>query len=152
MGQIRGCLPTPLVVVLCAGLMEKSLPLLPAAQKWQLVCGLFVSYCSQLFPLHLCSYFQSLLVSLYFVAQGNICLGASTLAKGPRSQPISLSHRWGGRGRLEWGPLSWSSVRSTCGTSSMGDPLATPRTVRSDSGGPLSMGHGHSRPAGWNCR
>lgn len=105
-----------------------------------------------MFPLHLCSYFQFLLVSLYFVAQGNICLGASTLAKGPRSQPISLCHRWGGRGRLEWGPLSWSSVRSTCGTSSMGDPLAMPRTVRSDSGGPLSMGHGHSRPAGWSCR
>ena len=41
MGQIRGCLPTPLVVVLCAGLMEKSLPLLPAAQKWQLVSGIF---------------------------------------------------------------------------------------------------------------
>lgn len=44
-----------------------------------------------------------------------------------RSQ-ADLSCLTGGEaeGRLEWGPLSWSSVRSTCGTSSMGDPLATP--------------------------
>ena len=29
------------------------------------------------------------IVSLYFVAQGDVCLGASTAAKGPRSQPVS---------------------------------------------------------------
>ena len=29
--------------------------LLPAAQKWQLACGVFMSYCLKL-PLHACSY------------------------------------------------------------------------------------------------
>lgn len=55
-------------------------------------------------------------------------------------------------GRLEWGSLSQSSVCSTCATSSTGDRPATLRIVRSGSGGPLSTGHGRSRPAGWSCR
>ena len=32
----------------------------------------------------------SLMVSLYFVAPGDVCPGGSTAAKGPRSQPVSL--------------------------------------------------------------
>ena len=39
---------------------------------------------------HVCSYFSLLIVSLYSVAGGDVCPGASTLVKGPRSQPISL--------------------------------------------------------------
>ena len=35
---------------------------------------------------HACSYFQSLVVSSYSVAGGEVCLGARTLVKGPRSQ------------------------------------------------------------------
>ena len=34
----------------------------------------------------LCSYFQSLIVSLYFVAQRDFCPGTHTAIKGPRSQ------------------------------------------------------------------
>lgn len=34
--------------------------------------------------------FYSLIVSLYSVAPENICPGASTVAKGPRSQPFSV--------------------------------------------------------------
>ena len=39
-----GGLPTPLVV-LCAGIMGRTLPLLPAPQTWQLGFGLFLSSC-----------------------------------------------------------------------------------------------------------
>ena len=35
---------------------------------------------------HASSYFQSLVVSSYSVAGGEVCLGARTLVKGPRSQ------------------------------------------------------------------
>ena len=42
----------------------------------------------QLHMLHVCSYFQFLIVFLYFVAGGYAYPGASTAAKGPRSQPI----------------------------------------------------------------
>ena len=40
-----GGLPTPLVV-LCAGCWGRTLLLLLTPQKWQLVCDLFLSYCS----------------------------------------------------------------------------------------------------------
>lgn len=40
-----GSLPTPLVV-LCAGSMPSTMLLLPAPQKGQVVCDLFVSYCA----------------------------------------------------------------------------------------------------------
>lgn len=59
---------------------------------------------------------------------------------------------WGKLGGQRGGPRIWSSICSSCGTSSTEDRLAMPRTVRSGSGGPLSMGRGHSRPAGWSCR
>ena len=39
---------------------------------------------------HVCSYFQQFLVSLFSVAPGDVCPRASTPVKGPRSQPISL--------------------------------------------------------------
>ena len=41
--------------------------------------------------MHARSYFWSLIVSLYFVAGGDVCPGASPAAKGPslRSQPVS---------------------------------------------------------------
>lgn len=53
--------------------------------------GLFVSSCPWFAPTahaHACSYFWSLIVSLYFVAQGDI--STNTAAKGPGSQPTSL--------------------------------------------------------------
>ena len=59
MGARRGLpgLPTPFVV-LCAGIMQDTLLLLPEPQKWQLGLGLFVSFCSQFVPpAHTCSYF-----------------------------------------------------------------------------------------------
>lgn len=37
---------------------------------------------------HVCSYFQSLMVSLYPTAPGGVCPGARTAVKGPRSQPV----------------------------------------------------------------
>lgn len=47
-----------------------------------LFCTLF-----KIFPtVHTGSYFWSLVVSLYFVAQGEVCPGASTVANGPRSE------------------------------------------------------------------
>ena len=83
-------MPTPLVV-LCAGGMLSALLLLQALQKWQLG---FLIFCFFLGPefaptAHALSYFLSHIVSLYFVAQGEVYPGASTAAKGPRSQPVS---------------------------------------------------------------
>ena len=56
--------------------------------------GLFVSFCPEFAPATpVGSYFQSYTVSLYFVAQGEVCPSASTAAKGPRvpgSQPVSF--------------------------------------------------------------
>lgn len=55
----------------------------------------FVSSCPQFAPTaHVHSYFYSLIVSLYFIAPGDVCLGvsiATTAAKdpGPRFQPVS---------------------------------------------------------------
>ena len=50
----------------------------------------FLSFHSQLSPTwHVCSYFQSLIISLYFVAGGDHCPGASTKAKFHRSQVSS---------------------------------------------------------------
>lgn len=53
--------------------------------------SLFVP-CSKFFPtVRAGNYFDSLVVSLYFVAQGEACPGASTVADGPRSEvPASL--------------------------------------------------------------
>ena len=49
--------------------------------------SLFVSCCPQFAPTaHALSYFESHIVSLYLVAQGDICPGASTAGKGPGSQ------------------------------------------------------------------
>ena len=42
----KGGLRWSALMVLCAGIMLSILILLLAPQKWQLVCGLFVSYCS----------------------------------------------------------------------------------------------------------
>ena len=55
------------------------------------VFGLFVS-CSKFVPavFMYTVIFYSLIVSLYSVAPENICPGASTVAKGPRSQPFSV--------------------------------------------------------------
>ena len=93
-------LPTPLVV-LCARGMRSTLLLLltpfllSALQKWLLgflvFLYLFVHNLPQLQHAH--SYFQSLIVSLYFVAQGDICPGASMAAlqqRVPGPRPVSV--------------------------------------------------------------
>ena len=52
--------------------------------------GLFVSFGPEFAPImYARSYFQSHRVSLHFVARGDVWPGASTAAKGPRSQPVS---------------------------------------------------------------
>ena len=70
-----GVPPTP-PVVLSAGGMRSTPLLLPAPQEWQLGFLVF-------------------LVSVYFVAPGEVCPGTSTAAEGPRSQPVSLRPRSG---------------------------------------------------------
>ena len=66
------CFAQPLVV-LSTGLMCSILLLLPALQKWQLsFFGLLVSYPEFAPTAHVHSYFRSLIVPLYFVAQGDI--------------------------------------------------------------------------------
>ena len=94
-GQVQGSvwrgglggLPTHLVV-LCAGGLCSTLHLLTALQKWKLGLGTF---CISFFP----SWPQSLLVSCYFVAWGNVCPGASPAAKGPGSQvSVRDVERW----------------------------------------------------------
>ena len=67
--------------------------------------------------MHARSYFASLIVSLYFVAGGDVCPGASTAANHPRSQvPTSLNLPQQA-GKLSddlrpwvWKPLTWGSA------------------------------------------
>ena len=82
-------------VVVCAGGLHSTLFLVQDLQKWQFgFFGLFVSFCPEFAPATpVGSYFQSYTVSLYFVAQGEVCPSASTAAKGPRvpdSQSVSF--------------------------------------------------------------
>ena len=84
-----GGLPTPLAA-LCAGTMHSPLLSLLAlrSDRWFVAFLYLIAYCCPN-----CAYLQLLLVSLYFVAGGDVCPGASTLVKGPRSQgpgPVSL--------------------------------------------------------------
>ena len=67
--------------VVCGGHAQYSV-LAPALQKSQL-CFLSLCTLSIISPAGKHGYFQSLIVSLYFVAQGD---GASAAAKSPRSQ------------------------------------------------------------------
>ena len=46
------CPPTPPPGGAVYGIMLSTLLLLSTPQKWQLICGLFVSYCSELPWLH----------------------------------------------------------------------------------------------------
>ena len=70
----------------CRGHAQNT-PLLQPPQKWQL--GFLVSLCllSRIFP----NCARSCTVSLYFVAQGEVCPSASTAAKDPGSQPVSTA-------------------------------------------------------------
>ena len=64
-----------------------TLFLLLALQKWQLDFLVFLYLFVHNLPhLRMHSYFQSHIISLYFVAGGDICPGASISAKGARSQ------------------------------------------------------------------
>lgn len=54
--------------------------------------GLFLSFGPEFAPAaYTQSYFQLYIISLYFVSQGEVCPGASTAAKGLRTQPVSIS-------------------------------------------------------------
>ena len=90
-----GALPTPLMVV-CAGGRRRTLLLLLALQKWQLGVWSFCILLSRICPDCACT--QLFLVPYSFfvsVAPGDICPGASTAAKGPRSQaPGCLTRSW----------------------------------------------------------
>ena len=61
----------------------------------EVAVGLFWSLCvfcpEFALTVHACSYFWSHIVSLYFVAQGEGCPDASTVAKGPRPVSQGLS-------------------------------------------------------------
>ena len=90
-------LPTPLVV-LSAGGMPSTLLLLPIpcfcyrlfkSGSWVFLVSLYLLGPEFAPTAHARSYFLSHIVSLYFVAQGEVYPGASTAAKGPRSQPVS---------------------------------------------------------------
>ena len=96
----EGCLrwlAHPFGDVVCRGHVQdpafapNTLFLLPAPQKWQLgfFCLFVWSFCillSRTCPNCVCTQLFSVpMVSLYFVAQGDFCPGASTAAKGPRS-------------------------------------------------------------------
>lgn len=52
--------------------------------------GLFVPFVQNLSQLRMHSCVSSPMVSLYFVAPGEVCPGASVAAKGPRPQPFSV--------------------------------------------------------------
>ena len=66
---------------------------------------------------HVCSYFQPLIVSLYSVVGGDVCPGASTAAKGARSQPILESAIIG------ISTASWSTLLRDGGPSSQPSPI-----------------------------
>ena len=92
--------------------------LLPALQKWQVGRGggLFVSCCPKFAPTsHARNYFLSLMVSLYVVAVEDICPSASMAAKGPGSQPVSVSNDGGelGNGHLTSCPPLIHQAKST---------------------------------------
>ena len=90
-----GGLPTPLVV-LFAGILPRTLLLLPASQKWQLGFWSFCILLSIICPN--CTGMQLFLVPYSFfvsIAGGDSCPGASPPIKGPRSQPASLLEVFG---------------------------------------------------------
>lgn len=98
--------PPPLVR-LCAGVTWSPLLFLLAPQRGPLVRALLASYCSQLPPPAGQSGLQSLVVSLYSVAQGDVCAGASTRVKGPRipASPLGRranSHAWSRPPQSSW--------------------------------------------------
>ena len=110
-GARRGLhgLPTPFVV-LCAGIMQDTLLLLPEPQKWQLGFGIFVS----LFTVcATCSHMQLFLVSYSFFVFCCLrrCPGASTAVKGPRSQPVSNGPS---PAHLDLGPDTMTAETSNC--------------------------------------
>ena len=78
-----GGLPAPLVI-LSAG---------PCADTSEIAVGLW-PFCILLFIIaptaHACSYFQSPTVSLYSLAQADICSGASPSVEGPRSSCLKM--------------------------------------------------------------
>ena len=70
---------------------------LAVAEGWGVGVGLSYIIVHNLPQLHTCSYFESLVVSFYFFGSGGeVCLGANTAAKGPRSQLVScpLKQKW----------------------------------------------------------
>ena len=79
------------MVVLCAGIMHRTLLLLPTPQKWQVVWGLFVIFVAQL---HMCAVIFSPFI-VFFVFCCWRCLSRCKLCRkrskvpGPRSQPVS---------------------------------------------------------------
>ena len=88
-------LSTPLVV--CAGgmcstlLLVRHLVFAPGSSKVSvgfLLVSLYLLGPEFALTAHARSYFWSQTVSLYFVAQGEVCPGASIARKGPRSQPV----------------------------------------------------------------
>ena len=86
-----GGLPTSWVV-LRAGGIHSTLFLFLALQKWWLGFVFFLSCYPEFAPsAHACSYFQSLIISLYFVAQGDVCPGASPVALQRKGSGPSLS-------------------------------------------------------------
>ena len=82
--------------MLCAGGMHNTLLLLPTPRffSWFFRSGnrvfwSFCVFCPEFSPAACaCTYFYSFIVP--FVSWGDICLGTSTSAKGPRFQPISV--------------------------------------------------------------
>ena len=92
----------------CAGIIPRTL-------LFQLG---FLSFHSQLSPTwHVCSYFQSLIISLYFVAGGDHCPGASTRAKVHRSQVSSP-------GRSHW--CCWTCFSSALSSRAPWSPSGFP--------------------------
>ena len=75
------------LLVLCAG-MRRTLLLLLASQKWGLVGALFISCCTYFAPVDRGMVVLGPFSSLYSVAGGEVCPGASTAAE---SQVLSLS-------------------------------------------------------------
>ena len=88
-GGLTGWFAHPLVV-LCAGRTGSTLVLLQTPRKWQMgfwpFCILFIN-CQNSSQLFLVRY-----IFFASVAGGDVCSGAGTAAKGPRSQPISLRY------------------------------------------------------------
>ena len=85
-----GDLPTPLLLLYAGIILQYPAFALDTLEVavWFLVFLYLVQILFQL--LMYTVIFYSLIVSLYSVAPENICPGASTVAKGPRSQPFSV--------------------------------------------------------------